>query len=98
MHELSTSFPEVTQEQRDDAAARFHTTQELVLEAKRRLDPTGWDYLVGGSESEATLARNRLALDCLALRPRVLRDVSGVDTSTTLLGHTLRIPVVVAPV
>jgi isopentenyl diphosphate isomerase/L-lactate dehydrogenase-like FMN-dependent dehydrogenase len=98
MQEPPSSFPPVTPEQREDAAARFHTTQELVLEAKRRLDPTGWDYLVGGSESEATLARNRLALDCLALRPRVLRDVSAVDTSTTLLGHKLRTPVIVAPV
>lgn len=82
----------------DEIAQRFVSNQELVVEAKRRLDPQVWDYLVGGSESETTLARNRLALDRLALRPRVLRDVSKLDTSTTLFGRSMRIPVFTAPV
>jgi isopentenyl diphosphate isomerase/L-lactate dehydrogenase-like FMN-dependent dehydrogenase len=42
--------------------------------------------------------RNRLAIDSLALRPRVLRDVASIDPSATLLGHRLRIPVVLAPI
>ncbi|MDA1097310.1 MAG: alpha-hydroxy-acid oxidizing protein, partial [Chloroflexi bacterium] len=40
----------------------------------------------------------RQAFDRLAFRPRVLVDVSQIDTSTTLLGHGLRIPVMLAPV
>jgi isopentenyl diphosphate isomerase/L-lactate dehydrogenase-like FMN-dependent dehydrogenase len=57
-----------------------------------------WNYVMGAAESETTMRRNRQALEALALRPRVLRDVSKVDTTTTLLGHLLRIPVVLAPI
>src|SRR5262249_48776160 len=42
--------------------------------------------------------RNRLALDSVAFRPRVLRDVSKIDLKTTLFGKSLRIPVLLAPV
>jgi isopentenyl diphosphate isomerase/L-lactate dehydrogenase-like FMN-dependent dehydrogenase len=44
------------------------------------------------------MRRNRLALDRLAFRPRVLVNVSSIDKSTTFLGHNLRIPVILAPV
>jgi glycolate oxidase len=44
------------------------------------------------------MRRNRLGLDSLALRPRVLVDVSGLDTSTSFLGHKLKIPVLLAPI
>jgi glycolate oxidase len=54
--------------------------------------------LTGGAESETTMCRNRLALDSLALRPRVLVDVSKIDPSTTFLGPRLRIPVMLAPI
>ena len=79
-------------------SADFVTMEPIILEARKRLDQTAWDYLVGGSESETTLRRNRAGLDRIALRPRVLRDVSTVDTSTTFLGQRLRIPVLTAPV
>ena len=54
--------------------------------------------MIGGSETETTLARNRLALDAIGFRPRVLRDVSTIDCSRTLFGKKLRIPVLCAPV
>ncbi|HAL47267.1 MAG TPA: alpha-hydroxy-acid oxidizing enzyme, partial [Dehalococcoidia bacterium] len=57
-----------------------------------------WDFVSGASESETTQRRNRLAFDRIAFRPRVLRDVSHVDTSTEFLGESLRIPVMLAPV
>ena len=44
------------------------------------------------------MRRNRLGFDSLGLRPRVLVDVSKVDTSTTFLGQKLRIPVMLAPI
>ena len=75
----------------------LNTLAEIILEAKRRLAPEVWDFIVGGGESETTVRRNRAALDALALRPEVLRDVSRVETATTLLGHPLRFPVVLAP-
>lgn len=76
----------------------FTTNQELVAAARRHLSAAEWDYVAGGGESETTLRRNRMALDSLAFRPRVMRDVSSVDTSARLLGYDLRIPVVLAPI
>src|SRR5256885_1972733 len=78
-------------------APEFVGNQEIILAAREHLDQDVWDYLVGGSESETTMRRNRLAFDLLAFRPRVLVDVSTIDTSTTLLGYPLRVPVVLAP-
>lgn len=81
-----------------EMSEQFVSNQELVVQARRNLPQPVWDYLSGGSESETTMRRNRLALDSLALRPRVLVDVSQVDSSTTVLGHNLRIPVMLAPI
>ncbi len=75
----------------------FTTTHEMILLAKRNLSQDDWDYICGAAESETTLRRNRLALDCLAFRPRVLRDVRTIDASARFQGQTLRIPVLLAP-
>lgn len=80
------------------AAIEFHSLTEIAKRAQIQLPQGSWDYLIGGSETETTLRRNRLAIDQLGFRPRVLRDVSDVDLTSTLLGHDLRIPVFVAPV
>ncbi len=76
----------------------FVSNEEIVIAARKNLTQGAWDYLVGGSESETTLRRNRLAFDRWGFRPRVLVDVSEVDTSTTFLGEKLRIPAILAPV
>jgi len=80
------------------AASQFATLQEIVIAARRNLSRPVWDMLSGGSDSETTLRRNRLALDSLALRQRVLVNVAQVDTRATLLGKKLPIPVFIAPV
>jgi glycolate oxidase len=80
------------------AAAGFVSLQEIVAAARRNLPQDLWDHLSGGSDSETTLARNRLALDSLALRQRVLVDVREIDITTTLLGRRLSTPVFLAPV
>ena len=67
----------------------FVTNQEIIMAARRNLTQDVWDYLTGGAESETTMRRNRLGLDSLAFRPRVLVNVSKVDTSTEFLGHKL---------
>ena len=72
--------------------SRFQNLHEFVTQARTNLDRNKWDYLIGGSETETTLARNRLALDAIGFRPRVLRDVSNVDCSSSLFGKKLRIP------
>jgi isopentenyl diphosphate isomerase/L-lactate dehydrogenase-like FMN-dependent dehydrogenase len=79
-------------------ALDFVTNQEVVVAARANLDQNAWDYLTGGAESETTMRRNRLGLDSLAFRPRILVDVSKIDTSTKFLGHKLRIPVMLAPI
>lgn len=76
----------------------FVTNEEIIQEARRRCAQGVWDYLVGGSESETTLRRNRLAFDKVAFRPRILVDVSHVDPSTEFLGQKLRIPAIFAPI
>lgn len=76
----------------------FVTNEEIIQEARRRCAQGAWDYLVGGAESETTLRRNRLAFDKIAFRPRILVDVSNVDTSTEFMGLNLRIPAIFAPI
>ncbi len=83
---------------REDHARPFNTLQEMVMHARQNLSRFQWDTLCGGSDSETTLRRNRMALDCLALRQRVLVDVSRIDMTTTLLGEKLKLPVFIAPV
>ena len=73
------------------------TLGEIVQRAHENASPEAWDYMIGGSETETTLRRNRLALDELAFRPRVLRDVSHIDTSTNVLEMPLCMPVFFAP-
>ena len=77
---------------------RFHALHEVVAAARAALADGPWGYLSGGAETETTLARNRAALDALAFRPRVLRDVSEVDPSATMFGRPVRLPVLIAPV
>lgn len=82
-----------------EAQQRFQTLHELVKAAKIRLNANIWDYLVGGTETETTLQRNRAALDSIVFRPRVLRDVSQVDCSGDFLGkRRIRLPIALAPV
>ena len=77
---------------------RFQNLHEIVKAAKASLPPGPWDYLAGATETETTMRRNRLAVDSVAFRPRVLRDVSNVDLTRTFLGKSLRLPVLTAPI
>ncbi len=65
--------------------------------ARSVMDLAAFDYICGGAGDEVTLADNEAAFARHRLRPRVLRDVSTVDPSTTFLGHGLRMPVGTAP-
>jgi 4-hydroxymandelate oxidase len=72
---------------------------ELERRARGLLPPEIYDYYAGGSGREKTLRANRRAWRRHWLQPRVLHDVSAVDTSVRLPGDTeLRTPVAVAPV
>ena len=77
---------------------QYAVLHEFVAPARRNLSRQTWDYLMGGAETETTYVRNRVALDSLAFRPRVLRNVEKVDTGGKLLGQAMRIPVILAPI
>ena len=78
--------------------SEYVTLHEIVKAAKTRLNGNIWDYLIGGTETETTLRRNRMELDSIAFKPRVLRDVSKIDPSSEIFGRKIRLPVICAPV
>jgi isopentenyl diphosphate isomerase/L-lactate dehydrogenase-like FMN-dependent dehydrogenase len=80
-----------------DETAGFLTTTELIAQAKKRLSVERWDFICGGAETETTILRNRHALDGIAFRPRVLRNVEAADPATTFLKRKQRLPVLLAP-
>tara|TARA_Y100000590_G_scaffold190582_1_gene216915 strand:+ start:19227 stop:20378 length:1152 start_codon:yes stop_codon:yes gene_type:complete len=65
--------------------------------AKRRLPAGVFDYIDGGAEDEITLRKNVDAYRNVSFKPRVLRDMTEVDSSTHLLGRPLAFPLVLAP-
>jgi len=65
--------------------------------AKRRLPAGVFDYIDGGAEDEITLRKNVDAYRNISFKPRVLRDMTEVDSSTHLLGRPLAFPLVLAP-
>src|SRR6202011_1357155 len=76
----------------------FQNLHEFVQKARANLNQNSWDYIVGAAETETTMRRNRMALDEIAFRPRVLRNVAKVDASVDVFGSKLRLPVMIAPV
>ena len=66
--------------------------------ARRRLPRFLFEYIDGGSYAEVTLRRNVADLEAVALRQRVLRDVSAIDLSTRLFGQDMRLPIALAPI
>ena len=77
--------------------ARSHSIADLRRLAKRRLPRAVFDYADGAAEDEVTARRNEAAFEDYELLPRVLRDVSSVDLSTTVLGTPVSMPVMLAP-
>ena len=66
--------------------------------ARRKLPQPIFDFIASGAEDEVTLAANRAAFQRIVLRPRVLVDVAKIDLSTTVLGQTVSMPILLAPV
>jgi L-lactate dehydrogenase (cytochrome) len=74
------------------------STTDYRAAAQKRLPPFLFHYLDGGAYAEKTLARNVGDLADVALRQRVLKDMSQLDTSIELFGEKFSIPVALAPV
>jgi L-lactate dehydrogenase (cytochrome) len=73
------------------------SVEDLRRAAKRRLPAGVFDYIDGGAEDELALSRNARAYQDIRFNPRVLKDVSKIDTGTTLLGRPIALPLVLAP-
>ena len=100
MIETVRSVVQFRQFEFDSAKRRLNRAadvSDLRLAAKRRLPFGVFDYIDGGAEDERTLDRNTAAFGRIEFRPRVLNDVSEVDTSSTLLGKPIPFPLALSP-
>lgn len=79
---------------KDELPSRLIDLKEL---ARGRMESGAFDYYAGAAEDERTLAANRADFDRVEFRPRVLVDVSEIDTSIDLLGIRLPSPICIAP-
>lgn len=77
---------------------RIASISDFRAAAQSRLPRFLFDYIDGGSYAEVTLRRNIADLEAIALRQRVLCDVSDIDLTTTLFGRTQLLPVALAPI
>ena len=66
--------------------------------ARQRLSQMAYDYVRSGGSDEITMRENRLAFERLRLAPRVLADVSQLDTRISLFGAELEHPIMLAPI
>jgi L-lactate dehydrogenase (cytochrome) len=76
---------------------RAASVEDLRDQARRRVPRAVFDYTDGGAGREVSLRRSRAAFDRVEFLPSVLRDVSSVDVSTTVLGRPAALPLVMAP-
>ncbi|KAM3144335.1 hypothetical protein pb186bvf_003499 [Paramecium bursaria] len=76
---------------------KFVSGRELEQLAASRVDKAAFDYYQTGANEELTKQENINAFKRIKLHPRVLRDVSVIDTKTKILGYTIDLPIGVAP-
>lgn len=77
--------------------SRALTIEDLRQLAMKRTPRSVFDYVDGAAEDEISIRRARETFERLTFHPRVLRDVSVVDTSTTILGKPSTLPLILAP-
>ncbi|MGI9605615.1 MAG: alpha-hydroxy acid oxidase [Acidimicrobiales bacterium] len=77
--------------------ARAANVDDLRAMAKRRLPAGVFDYIDGAAEDELAMARNASRFGDRTLVPRVLRDVTKIDASTSVLGGPISMPLIIAP-
>ena len=92
---LKLQAPDLSARRRRLAAA--HTIEDLRRAALKQVPRSVFDYVDGGAEQEISIARSRAAFEGVEFHPRVLRDVSDVDTSVEILGGPSELPLVLAP-
>ncbi len=76
----------------------FPSIEDLRQQARRRVPKMFFDYAEAGSYSQETLRANRADMEKVKLRQRILRDVDQRDTSTTIMGEKVSLPLALAPI
>jgi isopentenyl diphosphate isomerase/L-lactate dehydrogenase-like FMN-dependent dehydrogenase len=92
---INFRFPRIPS--RDRRLAKALTVWDLRNIAKRRTPKAPFDYTDGSAESEKSLTRARQSFSDIQFNPRILKDVSKVDTSTSVLGKKVELPFGIAP-
>jgi L-lactate dehydrogenase (cytochrome) len=83
--------------QRSGRFERVRTAEDFARLARRRVPRPVLDYVEGGAERETSVRRATAAFDRVTFHPHVLRDVGTIDTSWSVLGRPVALPVVLAP-
>jgi len=81
-----------------DTNEKFLALHEFVVAAREHLPDSTWAYIAGGADTETSMRRNRAAIDSLALRPRILNNVSSIECGAELFEKNCRLPVFLCPV
>lgn len=90
-------FARVKGDRIDRRLAKAHTIHDLRLIAKKHTPNAPFDYVDGAAETETSLTRARQLFSDIEFRPHVLRDVSQVDLTCTILGQPSTLPLIFAP-
>ena len=81
----------------EETALEKITLEEIKAIAGKKVKEEVWEWVNGGTETEFTLQRNRLALEKIMLRLRVIHGLETADTSLKIVGHEVKTPIIVAP-
>lgn len=79
------------------SVASAYSIEDLRLAAKGRLPRAVFDFFDGGAEDEITLRENAEVFKRCRLLPRVLSDVSTIDTAADIIGEAAKLPLAIAP-
>lgn len=90
-------FARVKGDRIDRRLAKAHTIHDLRVIAKKHTPNAPFDYVDGAAETETSLTRARQLFSDIEFRPHVLRDVSQVDLTCTILGQPSTLPLIFAP-
>jgi 4-hydroxymandelate oxidase len=94
---LVAGSPLLAQSGKEPGLLDLINVHEFEDAAKRKMHKLAYDFIAGGAEDEQTLRANRRAFKRLFVLPRVMRDVTNIDTSVTVLGMKFDVPVIISP-
>lgn len=99
----SSAGPEVPDQVQEKPTSQFPPLSSIVnvsdfeKVAEKYLSPSGWAYYSSGAEDEISLSDTRRIFNRIAFRPRILRNVDAVSTTTSILGHHSTLPIYISP-